>query len=190
MRRVTQLLHWPLLAVAVRCSMTEMVRRDLLRVQHLDPNNRASHNRASREELLKALLMREARTVFYYRLRFGTIVEKALSVLLRLVYPGQVGVEILCEHIGAGFALGHGQASVIWAASIGEDCTIYQHCTIGLKDGQWSSPPVLGDRVWVWPGGKVIGVTLGDDSTVGAGAVVLHDVPANRTAVGIPARLR
>ena len=61
--------------------------------------------------------------------------------------------------------------------------------TVGLSGGELTSLPVLGDRVWLWPGSKIIGASVGDDATVGANAVVLADVPAGRTAVGVPARL-
>jgi serine O-acetyltransferase len=49
---------------------------------------------------------------------------------------------------------------------------------------------MLGDEIYIGAGAKVIGgVTIGDGARVGANAVVLHDVPAHATAVGIPARI-
>jgi serine O-acetyltransferase len=51
--------------------------------------------------------------------------------------------------------------------------------------------PVLGDDVFVYAGAKVLGdLTVGDGARVGANAVVLDDVPAGATAVGVPARIR
>jgi serine O-acetyltransferase len=50
--------------------------------------------------------------------------------------------------------------------------------------------PTLGDRVYVFAGAKIIGaVTVGDDAIIGANSVVLCDVPAGATAVGVPARI-
>ena len=58
--------------------------------------------------------------------------------------------------------------------------------TIGAEKGD---SPALGNRVFVGAGAKIIGpVTLGDDVKVGANAVVVHDVPAGLTVVGIPAK--
>lgn len=70
---------------------------------------------------------------------------------------------------------------------LGRDCTIYQNVTIGGKDNQY---PVLGDRCIIYPNSCIIGhVTIGENAVIGAGSVVLEDVPANSIVAGNPARI-
>ncbi len=71
---------------------------------------------------------------------------------------------------------------------IGDDCMVMQQVTLGqVADG---GAPVIGSRVYVGAGAKVLGpIHIGDDARIGANAVVLIDVPAGATAVGVPARL-
>lgn len=82
------------------------------------------------------------------------------------------------------------------AATIGKNCTIYQNVTIGSKDfatgdGKTRTAyPELGDNVTVYAGAVIIGnVKIGNNAVIGANAVVISDVPANSTAVGVPARI-
>lgn len=194
LRRLRLYAHLPLLLAVRACSFPRTATRDALRARDLNPSDRGVRVRpaSAREEarlLLEAFTMPEARSVLYHRLGRGTLRDQLMCILLKRLYAGQHGVEIRCADIGPGFALGHGQGSVIWAQRIGRDCTIYQQVTVGLSDGELDSLPVLGDRAWLWPGARVIGANVGEQATVGAGAVVLADVPAGRTAVGVPARL-
>jgi len=72
-------------------------------------------------------------------------------------------------------------------AVIGDDCMIGQGITIGGR-GKNSVVPVIGNRVYMGPGCRILGpVKIGDNVIIGANAVVLHDVPANCIVVGIPA---
>jgi serine O-acetyltransferase len=67
----------------------------------------------------------------------------------------------------------------------GRQVTICQGVTLGKTD---RGSPTIGNRVYIAPGAKVLGpVVLGDDISVGANAVVVHDIPDNSLAVGIPA---
>ena len=69
----------------------------------------------------------------------------------------------------------------------GADLRIEHQVTIGAEGRR---APVLGDRIFIGAGAKVIGdVRVGDDARVGANAVVVHDVPPGCTVVGIPARV-
>jgi serine O-acetyltransferase len=62
--------------------------------------------------------------------------------------------------------------------------------TVGLKHAGQRGAPVLGNRVDVGAGAKILGaIWIGDDVQIGANAVVLSDVPSNSIAVGIPARV-
>ena len=72
----------------------------------------------------------------------------------------------------------------------GRDCKLYQQVTLGESWGNNPGTPILGDRVTVFAGAKVIGgVTIGDRARIGANAVVLDDVPADGVAIGIPAQV-
>ena len=105
------------------------------------------------------------------------------------------GVEYSAKvKIGPGLFLPHTVGTVIGAASIGSNVTIFQGVTIGAKEADMDySPekrPVILDNVTVGAGAKILGgVTVGENSTIGANAVVLKDVPAGRVAVGIPAKI-
>jgi serine O-acetyltransferase len=74
-------------------------------------------------------------------------------------------------------------------AVIGENCEIAHHVTIGGRGG-FQEVPVVGDNVFIGAGAKILGpIRIGDGATIGANAVVLHDVPAHSVAAGIPARI-
>jgi serine O-acetyltransferase len=101
-----------------------------------------------------------------------------------------VDVAIKCE-IGPGFFLPHTSGTVIGAAKIGENVTIYQNVTLGAKyaDMAWcvEKRPTIGDNVILGAGCKVLGAAhIGAGSVVGANSVVLDDVPENSLVVGIP----
>ncbi len=94
--------------------------------------------------------------------------------------------------IGRGLLIDHGMATVIGeTAEIGENCTLYQGVTLGGTGKQSGKRhPTLGNGVVVGVGASVLGdITIGDNSLIGAGAVVLHPIPPNSTAVGVPARV-
>ena len=91
--------------------------------------------------------------------------------------------------LGKGLMLPHPNGVVIHGeARIGDDCMIMQQVTVGMIDE--SEVPVIGNRVYIGAGAKIIGkLTVGDGARIGANAVVVNDVPSNATAVGIPARI-
>lgn len=73
-------------------------------------------------------------------------------------------------------------------ATIGCNCLIFQQVTIGTREGQ--APPVIGGHVDIGAGAKILGaVTIGNHACIGANAVVLKDVPEDKTAVGVPAKV-
>ena len=94
--------------------------------------------------------------------------------------------------IGKGLFIDHGMGVVIGETTeIGDNCTIYQNVTLGgtgKENGK--RHPTLGNNVLIGSGAKVLGpFTIGDNARIAAGAVVLEEVPANATAVGVPARV-
>ena len=89
--------------------------------------------------------------------------------------------------IGGGLFIQHGFSTYIAAESIGENCWINQQVTIGYKDN--TTPPVIGNNVTITCGAKVLGpITIADNVTIGANAVVVKDLPPNSVWGGVPAR--
>ncbi|MBF0485301.1 MAG: serine O-acetyltransferase [Candidatus Omnitrophica bacterium] len=91
--------------------------------------------------------------------------------------------------IGKGFFIDHGMGVVIGETStIGNNVTIYQGVTLGGTGKETGKRhPTIGDNVVIGTGAKVLGnISIGNNSYVGANAVVLHTIPANSTVVGVP----
>ncbi|MGA9397977.1 MAG: serine O-acetyltransferase [Anaerolineaceae bacterium] len=91
--------------------------------------------------------------------------------------------------IGQGFFIDHGMGVVIGeTAEIGRDVTLYHGVTLGgtsLNKGK--RHPTIGDRVVVGAGAKILGaIIVGDDTRIGANAVVVKSVPPNMVVVGVP----
>lgn len=91
--------------------------------------------------------------------------------------------------IGEKLRLPHPNGVIVHGRTIiGDDCMIMQQVTIGQRSD--IDAPVIGSGVYIGAGAKVLGkIVIGDGARIGANAVVLCDVPASCTAVGIPARL-
>ena len=86
----------------------------------------------------------------------------------------------------SGFFIQHGFATIISAEMIRQNCWINQQVTIGFSTD--TDRPKIGDNVTIYAEEKVRGnVRIGDNSIVGANAVVIKDVPENCTLVGVPA---
>ena len=115
---------------------------------------------------------------------------KTLARFLSQVIRSLTGIEIhpgAC--IGPGFFIHHGMGVVIGeTAEIGQDVTLYHGVTLGgtsLEKGK--RHPTIGDRVVIGAGAKVMGaIHVGDDSRIGANAVVVRSVPVNSVVVGVP----
>lgn len=94
--------------------------------------------------------------------------------------------------VGKGLYIGHfGGIFITGGAKIGENCNLSQGVTIGFGGrGENAGYPVIGDRVYIAAGAKIIGkVRVGNDVAIGANAVVTKDIPDNGVAVGVPAQV-
>ena len=90
--------------------------------------------------------------------------------------------------IGGGFYIAHPVGNVVHAKSIGRNCSIIAAVTIGMRNKH--EFPVLEDNVFIGAGARVLGgLTIGEGAVIGANAVVVKDIPAGATAVGIPAKV-
>ena len=94
--------------------------------------------------------------------------------------------------IGKGFFIDHGNGVIIGeTAEIGNNVTLYQGVTLGGTGKETGKRhPTLRDNVMVSAGAKILGsFTIGENSKIGAGSVVLEEVPPNCTVVGVPGRV-
>jgi serine O-acetyltransferase len=167
--------------------MFSHLREDIAVVFDRDPAARTTWEIVTTYPGVHAMLFyRAARRLWGWKLKW----------LARFVsYVGRwfTGVEIHPgARIGRRFFIDHGMGVVIGeTAEIGDDCTLYHGVTLGgtsWKKGK--RHPTLGKGVVVGAGAKILGpIHIGDNAKIGSNAVVVKDVPAGATAVGIPARI-
>ncbi|GGB98294.1 serine O-acetyltransferase EpsC [Cellulomonas carbonis] len=162
---------------------------DLDAARHRDP--------AARTRLEVALGYPGLHAVWVYRVTHRMWREPGLRLAARLasqaaraatgveIHPGAVlGQRLFIDH-GMGVVIGE-------TAVVGDDVVLFHGSTLGGKSmTHGKRHPTLGDRVVVGAGAKVLGpVWVGDGAQIGANAVVVKDVPADATAVGVPAVVR
>ncbi len=121
---------------------------------------------------------------------FGVpFVPRAISQLARWL----TGIEIHpSAKIGTGFFIDHGMGVVIGeTAEVGDYVTLFQGVTLGgTGKERGKRHPTLGNHVVVGAGAKILGgITIGDNVKIGANSVVLKNVSANSTVIGVPARV-
>lgn len=163
------------------------IRDDLKSIQKRDP--------ACRNSLEVFFLYSGFHALFYHRIanKFYKwnmfFIARAISQFARWI----TGIEIHPgATIGRGLFIDHGSGVVIGETTeIGDFCTLYQGVTLGgtgIVHGK--RHPTLGNDVLVGAGAKVLGpFKVGDHAKIAAGAVVLSEVPAYATAVGVPAQI-
>lgn len=99
------------------------------------------------------------------------------------------GLQIMPQtKIGYGFYIGHEVGAVINSNTIiGNNCNISQYLSIGSNSDSFA---VIGDNVYIGPHVSIVeGVHIGNNVTIGAGAVVTKDIPDNVTVAGVPAKI-
>jgi len=117
------------------------------------------------------------------------LLARALSQLARLftgveIHPGaQIGRRLFIDH-GMGVVIGE-------TAVVGDDVTLYQDVTLGGTGKEHGKRhPTIGDSVVIGGGAKILGnITIGKNCRIGAGSVVLRNVPDDSTVVGVPAHI-
>lgn len=119
---------------------------------------------------------------FYWFARFSSHIGRWLTGIE--IHPGAtIGRRVFIDH-GMGIVIGE-------TAVIGDDCTLYHGVTLGGTSwNKGKRHPTLENGVVIGAGAKVLGpIIIGAGAKIGSNAVVVKDVPANATAVGIPARI-
>ncbi len=167
--------------------MFETMKSDLQAVMDRDP--------AARNKLEVFLLYSGYKAVRSHR-RASWFLKHNMKFIARFISQRsrhKTGIEIHPgAQIGKGLFIDHGMGVVIGETTvIGDNCTIYQNVTLGgTGKDVGKRHPTLGNNVLVGSGAKVLGpFAVGDNARIAAGAVVLSSVPANATAVGVPARI-
>ncbi len=163
------------------------LRKDIAAAMENDP--------AARSKFEVWLTYSGVKALSHHRLA-NRLYKMRLKLLARIVSQysrHRTGIEIHpAAEIAPGVFIDHGMGVVIGeTAQVGEGSVIYQGVTLGGTGKQSGKRhPTVGQRCVISAGAKVLGnITIGDCAKVGAGAVVLRDVPAHATVVGVPARV-
>jgi serine O-acetyltransferase len=167
--------------------MFASMREDVAAVQDRDP--------AARSAFEIVLLYSGLHALWAYRFHHWLwehgwlFLARALSQLSRWI----TGIEIHPgAQIGCRFFIDHGMGVVIGETTIvGDDVTLYQGVTLGGTGKEMGKRhPTIGNDVVIGAGARVLGnIVIGDNCRIGAGSVVLRDVPDNSTVVGVPGHI-
>ncbi|BAU26143.1 serine O-acetyltransferase [Aneurinibacillus soli] len=164
--------------------MFKKLQEDISVVMERDP--------AARSKLEVVLTYSGLHAIWFHRISHR-LWKRNLPTLARMVSQlGRwlTGIEIHPgARIGKGLFIDHGMGVVIGeTCEIGENVTLYQGVTLGgTGKEKGKRHPTIGDNVLIATGAKVLGsMKIGDNSKIGAGSVVLKEVPPNSTVVGVP----
>jgi serine O-acetyltransferase len=133
-----------------------------------------------------ALLWRLSHLLFQHG-PLGRLGARVVSYLIARLFSVYISPD---AQIGAGLTLPHPVGIAIGEnARLGDAVTVYQNVTIGQAGKGPPAYPTIGSRSILFAGAVLVGdITLGDDSVVGANAVVLRSFPAHSRVAGVPAR--
>lgn len=144
---------------------------------------------------MEVFLYPSFKVMLHYRIAHR-LYEKGHYFLARWVSQRGVrktGIEIHPgAQIGDGFFIDHGNGVIIGETTVvGNNVTLYQGVTLGGTGKEHGKRhPTIGDNVMISAGAKILGsFTIGANSKIGAGSVVLNEVPPNSTVVGVPGRV-
>lgn len=131
------------------------------------------------------------RAVFWFRLShyFSESRIPLAAGFIRRMLLKTYGLDIPPDaRIAGGFYIAHPVGVTVLAERIGARCEIIGGVTIGKRVGDMG--PVIGDDVYIGAGARVLGpIVVGDRAKIGANAVVIEDVPAGATVVGVPGKV-
>ncbi|MDG4554662.1 MAG: serine O-acetyltransferase [Candidatus Competibacter sp.] len=147
----------------------------------------------ARQGLWVMAVYRFGRWRYRIRNRWLRLPFSILYKILKLLSQILTGIDLPCEvTVGRRFKIEHfGDIIVSGDTVFGDDVVIRNGVTVGLKRTHQRGAPVIGNRVDIGAGAKILGpIRIGDDVAIGANAVVLRDVPPNSLAVGVPAQIR
>lgn len=169
------------------CTLFRVMKEDIRCIFEQDPAARSTFEVVLTYSGLHAIWAhRIAHALFKMNLRF---LARAVSQISRFftgieIHPGaKIGRRLFIDH-GMGIVIGE-------TCEIGNDVTIYQGVTLGgTGKEKGKRHPTIEDNVLIATGAKVLGsITVRENSKIGAGSVVLKEVPANSTVVGIPGKV-
>ena len=144
---------------------------------------------------MEVFLYPSFKVMLYYRAAHRLYEKKHFFLARWVSQKGarKTGIEIHPgAQIGKGFFIDHGNGVIIGETTIiGDNVTLYQGVTLGgTGKEQGKRHPTVGDNVMISTGAKVLGsFTIGNNSKIGAGSVVLKEVPPDSTVVGVPGRV-
>jgi serine O-acetyltransferase len=167
--------------------MFDAIRSDIRTVRERDP--------AARSALEVLLCYPGVHALAFHRLGHGLWRRGWLSTARFVSHLSRffTGIEIHpAARVGRGLFIDHGMGIVIGeTAEIGDNVNLLQGVTLGgTSTRREKRHPTLRDNVTVGSGAKIIGaITVGENSRVGAGSVVVRDVPPNAVVVGVPGRV-
>jgi serine O-acetyltransferase len=168
-------------------TMFKMMKEDIEVVFDQDPSARSAFEVVLTYAGLHAIWAHRLAHAFYKRKFY--FIARAISQVARFF----TGVEIHPgAKIGRRFFIDHGMGVVIGeTCEIGDNVTVFQGVTLGgTGKEKGKRHPTVNDNALIATGAKVLGsITIGENSKVGAGSVVLKDVPPNSTVVGIPGKI-
>lgn len=144
---------------------------------------------------MEVFLYPSFKVMLHYRIAHKLYLKKHYFLARWISQRGvrKTGIEIHPgAEIGKGFFIDHGNGVIIGETTvIGDNVTLYQGVTLGgTGKEQGKRHPTVGNNVMISAGAKVLGsFKIGDNSKIGAGSVVLEEVPSGSTVVGVPGRV-
>lgn len=153
---------------------------------------RTHDRKLSRQGLWVMIVYRFGRWRYTLRWRWLRMPFSFFYKLMKTASEIITGIELPCEAtLGRRFRIDHfGGIIISGDAVFGDDCVVRNGVTVGLRHIEYGGSPIIGNRVDIGAGAKILGpIRIGDDVAIGANAVVITNVPSNCIAVGVPARV-